>query len=149
MEHYCPIYILPCFSKILERMIYDRFYSFFFNNDILYEKQFVFQRQHSTDHMTVRGHNILLKKLFHYGARDNNFKVTYIIKTRIAYQITSKIEYKNVICDVPRKSILGPSLFLIFINDLQHSKPLLETTSFADDTYLSYSHNNVKELFGK
>ena len=91
-------------------MIYNRLYSFFFDNNILYEKQFVFQRQYSTDHTTVPDHNILLKKLFHYGVRDNNFKVTYRIKTRIAYQITSKIEYKNMICGVPQESTLGPIL---------------------------------------
>ena len=44
-------------------------------------------------------------------------------------------------------SILGPLLFLIFINDLWHLTPLLEAILFADDTNLFYSQNNVKELF--
>ena len=44
-------------------------------------------------------------------------------------------------------SILGPLLFLIFINGLWHLTPLLEAILFANDTNLFYSQNNVKELF--
>ena len=51
-----------------------------------------------------------------------------------------------MICGVPQGPILGP-LFLIFINDLWHLKPLLEAISFANDTTLFYSHNNIEQLF--
>ena len=52
-----------------------------------------------------------------------------------------------MICGVPQGSTLGSLLFLIFLNDLCHSTPLLEAFLFADDTNLFYSRNNVKELF--
>ena len=68
-------------------------------------------------------------------------------KQYIAYENSSKTEFKNVICGVRQGSILGPLLFLIFINDLCHSTPLLEAILFAEDTNHFYSHNNVKELF--
>ena len=104
MDNYRPISVLPCFSKILERIIYNRLSSFFSENNILYKKQFGFQEQHSTDHAIVYlvneilksfenncytlgvfidltkaldtvDHNILLKKLFHYAVRDNTLKL--------------------------------------------------------------------------
>ena len=68
-------------------------------------------------------------------------------KKNIAYENSSRTEFKSVICGVLQGSILGPLLFLIFINDLSHSTLLLEAILFADDTNLFYSHNNVKELF--
>ena len=38
---------------MLERIIYNRFYFFFSENNILYKKQFGFQKEHSTDHVIV------------------------------------------------------------------------------------------------
>ena len=61
MDNYRPISVLPCFSKILERIIYSRLYSFFSENNILYKKKFGFQRQHSTDHAIVHLVNEILK----------------------------------------------------------------------------------------
>ena len=96
-------------------------------------------------------HNILLKKLFHNGVRGNNFKLlqSYLhnIKQYVAYENSSKTEFNNVVCGVPQGSIPDLQLFLIFINDICHSRPLLEAILFADDTNLFYSHNKVKELF--
>ena len=91
---------------------------------------------------------MLIKKLFHYEVRGNILKLLqsylYNRKQYIAYENSSKTEFKDVICDVPQGSILGSLLFLIFINNLCHSTPLLEAILFADDTKLFYSHNNVK-----
>ena len=156
----------------MERIIYNRFYTFFIENDILYEKQFGFQKQHSTEDAIIHlvndilksfvsnkctlgvfidtvDQNILLRKLFHYGIRDNNLKLlqSYLQnrKQYISYQNTEKTECKNVICGVPQGSILGPLLFLVYINDLWCSTPLLEAIMFADDLF--YSHNDVKELY--
>ena len=51
MDNYRTISVLPCFSIILERIIYNRLYSFFTENNILDKKQFGFQKQHLTEHV--------------------------------------------------------------------------------------------------
>ena len=44
ISNYCPISILPVFSKVLERIVYNRVYNHLDSKGLLYEKQFGFQR---------------------------------------------------------------------------------------------------------
>ena len=48
---------------------------------------------------------------------------------------------------MPQGSILGPLLFLVYVNDL-HKASVLDPIMFADDANLFYSHQNIKTLFG-
>ena len=71
------------------------------------------------------------------------------LTNRIQYiSITHDLETdtKNICCGVPQGSILGPLLFLLYVNDL-HNSSTLDPILFADDTHLFYDHKDLKTLF--
>ena len=91
-------------------------------------------------------HNILLYKLEYYGFRGVTldwFK-SYLTNRKqfVRYQMHAS-NHKIINCGVPQGSILGPLLFILYINDIVNTTSLLELILFADDTTLLFSHPDI------
>ena len=177
-SNYRPILVLPVFSKILEKAVYNRLMNYININGILFRNQFGFRKNHSTSHALINlydqistgldankhtvgifldlskafdtvDHEILINKLEHYAIRGlalDWFK-NYLSQRLqyVEFNGTTSM-FKEVTCGVPQGSILGPLLFLVYINDICKTTDYGEFILFADDTNLFYSHENISTL---
>ena len=178
ITNYRPISLLNCFSKIYEKVLYNRLEKFFEKQQTLYDQQYGFRKNRSTqltlisfiDNLTEAidkneyaisifidlskafdtiDHSILMKKLYNYGIRGlaNDIFKNYLsnrFQGVTVGRITSTLE--SISCGVPQDSILGPILFLLYINDIYRCSALLQFFLFADDTTILYSSKNIVEL---
>ena len=91
-------------------------------------------------------HNILLYKLEHYGFRGivlEWFKDYLSNRTQYVSYNKCESQSKQIVCGVPQGSILGPLLFILYVNDIVHTSKLLDFILFADDTTILYSSENI------
>ena len=94
-------------------------------------------------------HDILLRKLYAYGIRGvaHEWLKSYL-SCRTQYVVFDGIEStkRTVTCGVPHGSILGPLLFLLYINDMACISNILYPMLFADDTNVFLSVRNANQL---
>ena len=178
LTNYRPISCLPVLSKIIEKIVFKRLYSFLANNKLLYRMQFGFQPGKSTFQpilnivnfisaalndnkiavatfldfrkaFDVVNHDILLLKLNKIGVKNVNLKwfKSYLSNRKqfvmVNNVLSDLITEFNV--SVPQGSILGPLLFLIYINDMYKSN-LLSNFHFADDSTGLAKGSNIVEV---
>ena len=155
MTNYRPISILPCFLKKLERITYNRLYINISLKTIYYTVTNEFTLGVFVDWskaFDTVDHKTLLKKIERYGIAGNNLRwFENYLKDRqhfISFEHNST-KKASVTCGVPQGSILGPLLFLLYVDDLHHASKILNPIMFADDTNLFFSHSDINVLFKK
>ena len=94
-------------------------------------------------------HDILLSKLEYYGIRgvSKNFFKSYLSNRKQFVQLhDTKSDTTLISHGVPQGSVLGPLLFLLYINDLHHTIKHSSMHHFADDTCLLYPNRSLKKI---
>ena len=94
-------------------------------------------------------HKILIEKLEHYGIRGTALDwFTSYLTGRMQYTFCNnkKSGLNKIICGVPQGSVLGPLLFLLYINDLPNISDKLNFYLFADDTNIFFQSSNLQVL---
>ena len=169
--NYRPVSVLSVLSKILERAVHDQLSGYFLKRDLLYEQQSGFRGSFSTDTCLIglsdfvraemgKGklvglvlldlqkafdtvdHGILIDKLKAMGVSCTSWFGSYLSGRTQCVEVDGvRSSFRDVSCGVPQGSILGPLLFLAYINDM-HRSVNCQLALYADDSALIFSHKD-------
>ena len=173
--NYRPVSILNVLSKILERAVHSQLSEYLEKRGLLFENQSGFRSGYSTDSCLIgltdcikgelgKGnlvgmvmidlqkafdtvdHAILRDKLQSIGVSSTSWFESYLSNRRQCVEVSgSRSEFLPVTCGVPQGSILGPLLFLVYINDMNISLTC-KLSLYADDSALLFAHRDASVI---
>ena len=172
--NYRPISLLPTISKVIEKIIEKQTRDHLEQHNLITPQQFGFRPAHETTHAVLKAteyinkawdrkhiplavfcdlkkafdtvnFNILLSKIEHYNIDATWFRSYLHNRKQFTTVNGTKSNTRTITCGVPQGSILGPLLFLLYINDLPRASHM-STILFADDTTLLTSAKTEEEL---
>ena len=176
-SNYRPVALLSCIGKLQERIVFKNMFNFLLDNNLLYKYQSGFLPHHSTVfQLTFHNicqafdnnmfscivfcdvskafdrvwHKGLLFKLRQNGIEGKLLEWLNSHLSQRKQKVGLKSCFsclKSIFAGVPQGSVLGPLLFLVYINDI--AEHLLSLTSlFADDSSLVYSAAHIDDIAG-
>ena len=173
--NYRPVSVLSVLSKLLERAVHVQLTECLAKRDLLYKNQSGFRSSYSTDTCLVglsdyikgemgKGnlvgmvlidlqkafdtvdHGILLEKLSAIGVSSLSWFHSYLENRTQCVEVEGiRSSLEALSCGVPQGSILGPLLFLIYVNDM-HLSVGCKLALYADDSALIFSHADANVI---
>ena len=180
VSNYRPVSVLSVVSKLLEKSVYVQLEGYLLKNNLLYEFQSGFRSRFSTDtclayltdfirYQTSKDlytgmilldlqkafdtvdHLILCDKLRAMGVCSVDWFESYLSGRNQFVQVNvTTSDSSPITCGVPQGSILGPLLFLCYVNDMEISiSSECKLLLYADDSAILYSHKNPEVISRK
>ena len=176
LNNFRPISLLSIFDKIIEKLMHKRLYHFLELHNVLFENQFGFRKNNSTSYALMEitehvkesidkgkfgcgiyielrkafdTHSILFKKMEYYGVRGvllEWFKSYLTGRNQYVFYNGESSDLKPISCGVPQGSVLGPLLFLLYINDLPNVSTKMKFFLFADDRNIYFEADDMLKV---